>query len=103
MTKQKIIEILKWYDLNDYEIDEITTPKDVIEYLEDAIYDYGDETCSFDVMIIENILRKLFAILLFDNYYSTYMPSIWVTCLVWIVGILIGCIVKKLPFIGKLI
>lgn len=56
----------------------------------------------FCVMIIENILRKLFAILLFDNYYSTYMPSIWVTCIVWIVGILIGCIVKKLPLIGKL-
>ena len=58
-TKQKIIEILSWYDLNDFEIDEITTAKDIIEYLEDSIYDYGDETCSYDVTILENMSNAI--------------------------------------------
>lgn len=57
--KQQIIEILKWYDLNDFEIDEITTAKDIIEYLEDSIYDYGDETCSYDVTILENMYSAI--------------------------------------------
>lgn len=56
----------------------------------------------FCTMIVENILRLEFKSF-FPDYDQSYLPSVWVTSLTWIVGLLIGIVVKKVPVIRKLI
>lgn len=55
---EQIKEILERYDVYDFEIEDKTIA-DIIEILEDAIYDYGDETCSYDVTILENMYSAI--------------------------------------------
>lgn len=57
----------------------------------------------FSVVIIENILRLGIYKLLFPTYHSSFWPSVWVSCLVLLVGLFLGVILKKIPFIRKLI
>ena len=56
----------------------------------------------FTVVILENILRREFS-KLFDNYNIEYLPSIWVTLMTVFVGLIIGMIVKRIPFIQKIL
>ena len=57
----------------------------------------------FTVMLVENILRKMFYKLWAPEGYSELWPSVWVTCLVWIFGIILGVIAKKIPLIRKIL
>lgn len=52
----------------------------------------------FTVMLVENILRREISTW-FTEYESAYCPSVCVACVVWIVGLLLGIICKKVPFL----
>lgn len=56
--KEKIINILKNNDVYDFEIEDKSI-EDIIEILEDYLYDLGDETCSYDVYIYDNYIRAI--------------------------------------------
>ena len=57
----------------------------------------------FSIVIIENILRLGIYKLLFPKYYSTFWPSVWVSCLALLSGLFLGIILKKMPYIRKLL
>ena len=56
----------------------------------------------FVVMLVENILRKEISVL-FSDYESAYLPSILVSCLVWISGLLLGLVCKQIPLLKKVL
>lgn len=56
----------------------------------------------FTVMLVENILRREISAW-FTDYESAYFPSVCVACLVWIVGLLVGLICKKVPLLQKVL
>lgn len=59
----------------------------------------------FSVMLLENIIREqtVWIYNMFYPYLRTFISTcIWVSC-VWIIGILIGLILKKIPFIKMLV
>ena len=56
----------------------------------------------FVVMIVENIMRRELSVL-FPEYNSSYLPSILVSCLVWLCGLLLGLVCKQIPILKKVI
>lgn len=56
----------------------------------------------FTVMLVENILRMEIS-RFFPDYSTLYLPSVWVAGLVWLSGILIGLVLKRIPLINKLV
>lgn len=56
----------------------------------------------FTVMLVENILRREISIW-FTEYESAYCPSVYVACLVWVVGLLLGMICKKVPLLKNVL
>lgn len=56
----------------------------------------------FTVMLVENILRQQLGTF-FSAYETTYLPSILVSCLVCVIGLLLGVICKKIPVLRKLL
>lgn len=56
----------------------------------------------FTVMLVENILRQQLGTF-FSAYETTYLPSVLVSCLVCVIGLLLGVICKKIPVLRKLL
>lgn len=56
----------------------------------------------FTVMLVENILRREICDF-FPDYNSAYLPSVWVTCFVWGIGLLLGMICKKIPLLRNVL
>ncbi|MBQ8375732.1 MAG: acyltransferase family protein [Akkermansia sp.] len=56
----------------------------------------------FTVMLVENILRKEMSDW-FAEYNSAYLPSVWVSCLVCLVGLTLGMVCKNIPWLKKLL
>ncbi len=56
----------------------------------------------FVVMLVENILRREISVM-FPDYQSAYLPSILVSCLVWLCGLLLGVICKQIPILKKVL
>lgn len=56
----------------------------------------------FVVMLVENILRREVSVL-FPEYNSSYLPSLQVSCLVWLCGLSLGLVCKQIPFLKKVL
>ena len=56
----------------------------------------------FVVMLAENILRREISVM-FPDYGSAYLPSILVSCLVWLCGLLLGLVCKQIPILKKVL
>ncbi len=56
----------------------------------------------FTVMLVENILREWISSL-FPGYETSYLPSIWVSGLVCLVGLGLGLVLKQFPVLKKLL
>lgn len=56
----------------------------------------------FTVMLVENIFRKEISDW-FTEYDCAYLPSVCVTCLVWLAGLTLGIVCKNIPLLKKLL
>ena len=57
---------------------------------------------NYSNALVENILRREISAW-FTDYESSYFPSVCVACLVWIVGLLLGVICKKVPLLKNVL
>lgn len=54
------------------------------------------------VMLVENILRLEIRQHLPD-YQTSYLSSVWLALLVWLSGILLGLVLKRIPYLNKIV